>query len=58
MKWITLTEPITGRDAYVNMDNVFSYIRTVNFTTIFSIGSDDYIEVVETPEEIMEKIRA
>lgn len=61
MKWIALTKFTDGGKAYVNANQIFAVYRKYrdeNVTIIDSVGdSENYLEVLESPESIMNLIK-
>ena len=61
MKWIVVTRISDGEKIYVNANRICAIYRKYNSenATIIDFGEDfDYLEVLESPESIMNLIKA
>ena len=53
MNWIKLHERFSGKEMYINFDQIVEMVRMENMTYLYSAGMALGIEVKETPEEIL-----
>lgn len=57
MKWLKLHERFSGKEMFINFDQIIYMQRFDNSTYLYGAGMVLGIEVKETPEEILNALK-